>query len=673
MLSTSRQAVSEGLTTSHQLAKVHWKNKPSFVDKPVQQPSINNNINDGDEGNQRLTQGLSPINDHGNLPQDDKLQESQPSSPDATNLTTNEKEQTTTLGEVVKVLSPLNTSLDQENLPKKQRQKFPSLSSTTNSTFVGNDLKNKSVDAKSSSIEWITDATLSKSNGSLEKSNLLNSQTKKPYTAAEYLQTLYPQLSVFKATLGKERQRNGSLRSLTSSAQLLDNGNKPTATPLKEDIKDALRNMRNAKFDQDKYTASSRNKAENELTDSLQRANSMLGERSAIKQYNNAPRFIKSSKMSLPRLKKITKEVPGYRYLTASGAKLLPGHIFSPLGTAFGDTFQGPSTSPAGASPSTTAIPPTAEQQRRFPPLVPTQAGQILSQTQSHAKEPTTPAVIVPTQSGMIPSSTNASEENKVILAPTVSDNNPTEARIAPTRPTKLAVIKPAQVPTQSGFIPAWSLAENTTSPTQATLLPTQIGFIPSGKQKEKIWTGIPENNSERKDVKPVISKQGLFSSWRRGSAKVHHEESGRRHLHERPKGRGRKETFSHFVQKRVEDQPPAHKMQRRQVLLPVPFLQTNENLQQLGQSLLPVQQSGQSLIPDLSQMQQLQAAQQFLPRTQQLQGLLPQLVQFPQTIDSMSLLGLTPGMLCRRSTKSYNFEANIRDFHYLTFEWESK
>ena len=121
MLSTSRQAVSEGLTTSYQLAKVHGKNKPSFVDKPVQQTSINNNMNDGDKGNQSLTHGLSANNDHANRPQDEKLQETQPSSHDTTNLTTNEKDQSTTLaGEVIKVLSPLNTSLDQENLPKKQ-------------------------------------------------------------------------------------------------------------------------------------------------------------------------------------------------------------------------------------------------------------------------------------------------------------------------------------------------------------------------------------------------------------------------------------------------------------------------------------------------------------------------------------------------------------------------
>ena len=669
MLSTSRQAVSEGLTTSYQLAKVHWKNKPSLVDKPVQQTSINNNMNDGDKGNQSLTHGLSPNNDQANRPQDEKLQETQPSSPDTTNLTTNEKDQSTTLaGEVIKVLSPLNTSLDQENLPIKQGKNFPSLSSNTNATLAGNDLKNKSIHAKSSSIEWFTDAALPKSNVSLEKNNLLSSQTKKPYTAAEYLQTLYPQLSVFKAALGKDAQHNGSLQSLTSSAQLYDNDNRTTSTPLKEDIKDALRNMRNAKFDQDKYTTGSQNEAKKDRMNALQRANSMLGERSAIKQYSNAPRFIKSSKILQQRLEKVRKEVPGYRYLTESGAKLLPGHIFSPLGTAFGDTFERPSTSPAEASPSTTAITPTAEPQIRFPPIVPTQAGQILTQAQSVVKKPTTPAGIVPTQSGMIPASNNASEGSKVILAPSISENKPTEAFIAPTRPTKLAVTKPAQVPTQSGFIPAWSSAENTISPTRATLLPTQIEFIPSGKQKEKIWTGIPENNSERKDVKPVISKQGLFSGWRRGSAKVHHQESRRRHLRERPKGRGRKETFSHSVQKRVEDQSPAHKIQRRQVLLPVPFLQTNENLQQLGQSLLPGPvQPDQSLFPDLSQMQQLQTAQQFLLGTQQLQGLLPQLVQSPQTMDSMSLLGLRPGMLCCQSTKSYTFEENIRDFHCLT------
>lgn len=295
MLSTSRQAVSEGLTTSYQLAKVHWKNKPSHVDKPVQQTSINNIMNDGDKGNQSLTHGLSPNNDHANRPQEDKLQETQPSSPDATNLTTNEKDQSTSsAGEVIKVLSPINTSLDLENLPKKQGKNFPSLSSNTNATLAGNDLKNKSIHAKSSSIEWFTDATFSKSNVSSEKNNLLSSQTKKPYNAAEYLQTLYPQLSVFKATLGKDAQRNGSLQSLMSSTQLHDNDNRTTSTPLKEDIKDALRNMRNAKFDQDKYTTGSQNEAKKGRMDSLQRANSMLGERSAIKQYNNAPRFILS-------------------------------------------------------------------------------------------------------------------------------------------------------------------------------------------------------------------------------------------------------------------------------------------------------------------------------------------------------------------------------------------
>ena len=67
--------------------------------------------------------------------------------------------------------------------------------------------------------------------------------------------------------------------------------------------------------------------------------------------------------------------------------------------------------------------------------------------------------------------------------------------------------------------------------------------------------------------------------------------------------------------------------------------------------------------------MQQLQTGQQFLLGTQQLQGLLPQLVQSSQTMDSMSLMGLRPGMLCSQSTKSYTFEENIRDFHCLTLK----
>ncbi|XP_068712430.1 uncharacterized protein [Montipora foliosa] len=655
-LTSSRQALSEGLTTSHQLAKVSWNNRVPVMKKPIQQPTINDDMNDGEddvpmgyETNHTLTHAQElPLlnNEPEKRPQEDEtkngelfLNQTSPMDqvkvpqqfPDKTNLTTNGKDNASSFVEVIKVLSPLNTSLHRVNPPEKQHQKLATLSSNEKIISLKNDWKNGNVSRNSSSKEWFTNAKLSTSNSSLEKTRL----SKKPLTAAEYLQSLYPQLSVFKAPLAKFVRGNASLRSLLASALSNGNFNKTTHLAQKVDIKDALRNMRNIKLGSDV--------ADRLLMTSLQRAHSMLSGRSAIKQYHNTPRYIKSSKMLVSRLKKARKEAPGYRYLTESGAKLLPGHIFSPLGSPFGDTSEPSSTPPAETSTSTAANNPTANQQTSFPLIVPTQAGQIQVQTQRQAdKEPSTSGAIAPTQSGMIPTVANASEQSKGLSSSTISDKKPTissEAFITPTRPTKLAFTKPSHVPTQSGFIPDLPLAKNTTFPTQAPLVPTQIGFIPSGKQKGKILTGIPENNSERKDFKPVTSRQELVSHGARRSSRGK-QETRRTHLRKTPRRKGKKkDVFPHFLPKSLKALPPAHSRERRQMFLPVPLIQSNENLPQLGQSLLPVQQMGQQVLPDLSQMQQLQAMQQFLP-TQQLQGLLPQLLQSPQTIGSMSLLG---------------------------------
>ena len=535
----------------------------------------------------------------------------------------------------------------------------PAQSLASFSSALQNHLVKTNVSESGPHNEWFTNATLAKSNSSLENrtaSRPTNDlQSKKLYTAADYLQTLYPQLSVFKASpegikdnaslLLSLLHDNGTLPKLISVAPKLHSKdvlgqlkNAGLGLAPKPDTNDELASFKNADFGSNKITGEVLSKAQQELLMSLMKADSMLGERSSIKQNRNTPRYIPSSKLLLTRSKKPGKQVPGYRYLTEYGAKLLPAHLFSPLGSEFKDPLEPSSTPAAKTSISTTPVKTTGYASL----ILPTQAGQIQSQTQSHAgKEPSTAPVVVPTQSGMIASASKASEQDHVEgVRPTSRDNmmpSSSEAFISPTMPTPLVPTKRPYVPTQSRFIQDLSSPVKTALPTASPFVPTQIGFIPN--QKDNIWTGNAEDHSEGSNIN---SNTRLPSHETKGTDKGQLK-SGLSHFHEKPKkwGRTYRNSRPHLFNSRMADSSQAHSRERRQMFVPLSLMQTNTNSQQFGQSLLPGQLAAQSFLPNLPQIPQLQQpVQQFLP-TQPLQGFLPQLVQSPQAMaDPMSLVG---------------------------------
>ena len=518
--------------------------------------------------------------------------------------------------------------------------------SSSDAKVLQNDLEKKNISVSDSHNEWFTNATLAKTNTSVENSTVSSQRndqsSKEQYTAADYLQTLYPQLSAFKAPLEKLKG-NASLTPSLLSSLLHENGTlkKHTSLSPRHDSKDELGKLRNTGLGPTKIAAERQLEAQKELLASLLKVDSMLGERSAIKQNHNSPRYSSSSRLLLTRSKKPGKQVPGHKYLTESGAKLLPAHIFSPLGSQFKDPLEPSSTASPEKSISTTPAKTSFAQEGDVAPILPTQSGQIQSQTQNHAgKEPSTVPVIVPTQSGMIATAAKVSDQTQVIIRPTLGHDKESEALIPPTMPTTLMSAKNPYAPTQSGFIPAQLPPVKTTLPTGAPFVPTQIEFIPSATQKGKIWKGPPEENSERKDTKPDISKQRL-SSHETTKAEKGQTKFGLSHFSVKPRRLGKTYRRPHFLNRRIADLPPVHSREKRQMFVPLSLMQTNNNAQQLSQSLLPGQLAGQSLFPNLPQIPQLQQpVQQFSP-TQPLQGFLPQLFQSPQAVtDPMSLLG---------------------------------
>ena len=673
-LTSSRQAVSEGLTTAHQLTNVDWKNKPIVQEKPLQHVNNRNKNNNDDNSNFLLDQErpaeipkqespLSPvdqekrpqqgINNNDNFlldqarPVGRHKQKSQPSLSLVAKPLVKEKNGTSSFHKVEKGLTLTDAPSVHVNSTRVSDQSLASSSANTKTAVLGNDLKNNNFSQNDLQIQRFANASLAKSNASLENSTVYSSKSdqlsKKPYTAAEYLQTLYPQLSAFKAPLEKI-VGNASLQS-SLSALLHDNGTlrKLTSLAPKLDTKGVLGKLKSSVLGPDKIKAQLQRATEKQLLASLEKVDSMLGERSSIKQIGDTPRYIKTSDVLRTRSKNPEKQVPVYRSLTESGAKLLPAHIFSPLGSAFGDRLEPPSTPSAKTTISTTTSKSTNTHQRDEPAILPTQAGQIHAQTQSSAeKESLTVPVIVPTQSGMISKVAKVIYHDEQIFRPTSSANKSlafSEAFIPPTMATKSVFTKTPYVPTQSGFIPAKTLPIKTALPTGAPLVPTQIGFIPSGKRKGKIWTGLAEDNSERKDVKPNISRQWL-SAYHKSQDGKGQPKSRLTHFYKKSRERGETHYFPHLLNKHMANLQPAHSREKRQMFVPIPLMQTNNYPQQFGQTLLPDQLVGQGLLPNLPQMSQLQqSVQQFLP-TQPLQGLLPQLVQSPQAMDPMSVVG---------------------------------
>ena len=571
--------------------------------------------------------------------------------------------------------NPASTSL-KIHTDKPHSQRLTSSPSSTTSAVLQNNLRKKNTSENFLHKEWFTNVTLSKSNISLENntaSSPKNDQNSQElYTAADYLQTLYPQLSAFKAPLEKIKGNASLHPSMFSSFHDNVKVRKLISLAPKLDTKHILERLKQQSLRPDKFALKMKLAAEKQLLASLEKANSMLGERSAIKQNRNAPKFKKFTKLLLARSKQPRIEVPSYRYLTESGAKLLPAHIFSPLGSAFGDKVQPTSTPVAKTTISTAPATATVRQRTSVPPILPTQAGEIQSQTQGQAekepdtspvplilptqageiqsqtqgqaeKEPDTSPVIVPTQSGMIVTAGKVSGQNKLILGPTSKNNDHASssgAFVPPTSPTKLVFTKGLYAPTQSGSIPAQPLPVKTALPTGAPLVPTQIGFIPTQKYYGNIWTGTAENNSERKDGKPWTNERQRWSSHRKAGANQERPQPGLTHFHVQSKKKGKTNNVPNTLHESLEELAPSHSRKKRQLFFPVSLMQTSNNPQQLSQALLPGQLAGQPLIPELPQLPQLeQPVQPFLP-TQPLQGLLPNLVQSPQAMDPMSLLG---------------------------------
>lgn len=665
-LTSSRQAVSEGLTAAHQLANEDWKNKPIIHEKAKQKAKSDDNNNE----NNFLLDEARP----GEMLKQESLfsvlKEKRPLNVGKSNSLLHEAQPISMHHHE----SPLSPMMKVENnstsfLTKIQGTTSKGIWSLKNSTrmynhsLAGLSLSRASVVLQKESIkknvsephsdshdDWFTNVKLAKPhNVSLETSRAdspRNTQlSRKMYTAVDNLKTLFSRLSLFKAPL-KNVKGNTSLLLLTLSSLLHDNATlrKLIYKSPKLVTKDVLGKAKTMGLRPSEDTSDLQGKAQQELLKSLMKADFMLGERSVIKQNRKSQGDITSTKLPLRRSKKVSKKESTERFLTESGAKLLPAHIFSPLGSAFKDLLEHSSTPAPKTSPTTTPSPIDLPQPPTSSPLiVPTQEGQIVPVTQSHVrKEPTTSPILVPTQSGMIATPRSSSEEKEAenMVSPTSRDSKgsfSSEFFIPSIMSTKSH-----DVLEKSGSISDQTSPVKNIFPTEAPLLPTQTRFVPSRKQKNVFWTGLAENNSERKNMKINIQEQRLYS----------HESARSKTI--RPKT-----LVSHFQRKPIQwinsvrnGAPnavsnrmvvswPVHFRKRRQLLVPVPFMQNNNNPQQFaGQTLLPGQMDGQVLLPNMPQLPQLQqSVQQFLP-TQPLQEFVPQIVQSRQAMSPISLLG---------------------------------
>ncbi|XP_078359064.1 uncharacterized protein LOC144643627 isoform X2 [Oculina patagonica] len=660
-LSSSRQAVSEGLATSHQLANVEWKNKPVVQEKPSKQPNQNNFLLDqvhagalhkqefspphlqeevsmADEQNHK--QELSPPHlqeaETMTVEQNHKQELSPPHLQEAVSVTDEQnhkqelspphsQEAVSMAGELnhkAASLTTNNASTDSLSATMKISTKLrdhSSVSSKPNvtSSMVENDSVKKNISDSDSHNEWFTNTSLLMGNSTISPNHR---STLKPYTAADYLKNLYPQLSVFKAPFEIDEKNPSSAKDSVKSSPLplhssflLRNGT------FRKKTSPASINKLTANYDDpesNKLSPEMQREVQEALLMSLLKSPSNLGARSTVKQILSKPRYISSaSNLLMARSKKPGMHEPGHKYLTGAGAKLLPAHIFSPLGSEFKDPVE-PSvpftTSPS--SPVQTTSPPQSKV--KIHPIEPTQIGYIHAGTQSSAgKESSTVPAFVPTQSGFIPG-----------LSPT---KNP-------------------YAQTQSGFIP-------TSSGPPKEILPTvkpfsvQSGFISSNTEKQgnKMWLKAHnvDEGSERNKPKTTTIKHRL-SSHEAQMTYNDQQKPGMSRLHENAKqGNGNQSSKPRVSLSHIADSSPTHSRQRRQMFLPAPLMQANDNPQQFGQSLLslPGQLPGQQLLSNLPQLQQpLQQflpAQQFLP-TQPLQSLLPQFVSAPQALDPLQLLG---------------------------------
>lgn len=489
-----------------------------------------------------------------------------------------------------------------------------SVSSKLNGTSspVKNDSSKKNVSDSDSRNEWFTNTSLIVKNNTISPKHR---STVKPYTAADYLQTLYPQLSVFKAPIEVDEKNLSSTKDslkpspypLHSSSLLPRNGtlNKNTYSP------SVNLATQDDKPESNKVSAEVQRKVQEALLMSLLKSPSKLGERSAVKQSLSMPSFISSaSSLLTTRSKKTGKNVPGHRYLTEAGAKLLPAHVFSPLGSEFKDQLN-PSPVPNTTSATPLQTKGSSQTKVKAPDIEPTQMGLIHSQTQSNdGKESSTVPAINPTQSGMIPA-----------VSPTKTPPGPTQSGF---------ILTPPEQP--KAFLPT------------AKPIPLQLRFISTNtdRQGTNMWLKANNGNEDwerNKKTTPTI-KHRLSSHEAQISYKDQQEpKMSRFHENARLEDENHKSKPRAFISRVAADSFLAHPRQRRQLFPLVPLIQANDNSQQLSQSLLslPGQLPGQQLLPNLPQLQQ--PVQQFLP-TQPLQPLLPQFVPAPQAFDPLQLIG---------------------------------
>lgn len=614
-LASSRQAVSEGLTTSHQLANVEWKNKPVIQERPSKQTNHNNFMLDQVHTGALHKQELSPPHLQEEVLMTDK-QNQEAASPTAGNT-----------------ISTDNVSAMITHSMKLRDHSSVSSKLNGTSSTVKNDSTKKNLSDSDSHNEWFTNTSFIVKNNTISPKHR---STVKPYTAADYLQTLYPQLSVFKAPIEVDEKNLSSAQDslkpspypLHSSSLRPRNGtlSKNTSSP-SVDLATQDDNP-----ESNKLSAEVQRRVQEALIMSLLKSSSKLGERSAVKQSLSMPNFISSaSSLLTTRSKKPGQNVPGHRYLTEAGAKLLPAHLFSPLGSKFKDPLE-PSPVPYTSSATSIQIKGSSQTKVKAPAIEPTQMGLIHSQTQSDAaKEPSTVPAINPTQSGMIPA-------------------------VSPT--------KTPHAPTQSGFILTPPEPPKAFLPT-AKPIPLQSRFISSSTENQgnNMWQkahdvkgGLKRNKPTAPTIKHRLSSHEAQTSYKDQSE----PRMSRFHENARLEDENHKSKPRVFISRVGADSFLAHPRQRRQLFPLVPLIQANDNSQQLSQSLLslPDQLPGQQLLSNLPQLQQ--PVQQFLP-TQPLQPLLPQLVPAPQALDPLQLIG-QPG----KNDLKIMFQGIFRQFYIL-------
>ena len=654
-LTSPRQAVSEGLTTSHQLANLERKNKPVVQEKSSNQSNPNNFVLDQVRPEALTKQELSSHHDlQGQIPMVGEAIHQTSSTTTNNKIPTDNssaeimshhhlQEDMSMVGEQNHTTKSVTTDnripTDNSSATITDTTKLRN-HSVVASSVVENDSMNNNLSDSHSHNEWFTDTSSAMGNSSLSASQK-NQSTVKPYTAADYLQTLYPQLSVFKAPFEIDEKNPSSAKTflksspvaLHSAPLLTSHGTlgKNSSSPLiKLVIKDNTTN---------KLSPEMQRKVQKALFMSLLRSPSNLGQRSVVKQSISAPRYISStSHLLLTRSKKPDKQTPGYRYLTEAGAKLLPARIFSPLGSVFKDPLGlSQTTLKTSSSTPVPTTPGTRHKAKTDPSIEPTQIGLIQPQTKiNEEKEPSSPPAIVPTQSGMIP------------VAPTTA--NP-------------------YVPTQSGFIASPRDPLEAIVPTRKPFVPTESGFIPSNTKRygHGVWR---QHHEARSKPKTAFVEQRLSSHKTKLTFDDRQEPATPQLPAKAGPGNKQKTTKVRVFNSRIGDTDPAHSRPRRQMFVPLPLVPANDNSQQFGQSFIPLagQLPDQSLLSNLQQLQQ--PVQQFLP-TQPLQSLLSQFVPAPQALDPLQLFGQPGKMVLEFQFKNYKVEVKhpcfYRTVSYIT------